>query len=159
MRSKYVLFLLMTVSNIVSECVTIMHAKVSLCQNDICSSKSFQITSKCTIWRPCFQNVLCSSKSFQIPSECTLYLVLDLSLKFQISISNSVRMFHFTVHVFKIIRWGRPTTSRPLTQNPRPVPANQCVSMGIIRYDTEMHGNNRLTPMNRMIISRYCVRA
>ena len=48
------LFLLMTVSNIVSECVTIMHAKVSLCQNDICSSKSFQIPSQCTIYRPCF---------------------------------------------------------------------------------------------------------
>ena len=72
MRSKYVLFLLMTVSNIVSECVTIMHAKVSLCQNDICSSNSFQIPSQCTLYCPCFQNVLCSSKSFQIPSECTL---------------------------------------------------------------------------------------
>ena len=33
---------------------------------------------------------LCYYKSFQIPPECTLYLVLDLSLKFQIGISNSV---------------------------------------------------------------------
>ena len=43
MRSNHVLFLLTAVSNIVSECVTIMHAKASLCQNDLCSSKSFQV--------------------------------------------------------------------------------------------------------------------
>ena len=37
MTSKHVLFLLMAVSNIVSKSVTIMHAKASLCQNDLCS--------------------------------------------------------------------------------------------------------------------------
>ena len=36
------LFLLMAVSNIVSECVKIMHTKASLCQNDLCSSKCRQ---------------------------------------------------------------------------------------------------------------------
>ena len=57
---------------------------------------------------------LTSSLQFQIVSNTVRShsLCLDLSLKFQISFSNSVRMFHFTVHVFKIIRLGRPTTSR-----------------------------------------------
>jgi len=27
---------------------------------------------------------------------------------------------------------------------------NQCVSMGIKRHDMEMHGNNRLPPIDRM---------
>ena len=32
--------------------------------------------------------------------------------------------------------------------------------MGITQHDTEMHGNNRLTPINRMTVSpdTYCVR-
>ena len=66
-----------------------------------CSFQLFQIPSECTLHCPCFRNFLCSSKSFQIVQEYMLYLVIDLSLKFQISISNSVRMFHFTVNVFK----------------------------------------------------------
>ena len=33
--------------------------------------------------------------------------------------------------------------------------------MGITRHDTEMHGNNRLPPIDRMTVSpdRYCIRA
>jgi len=33
--------------------------------------------------------------------------------------------------------------------------------MGITRHDTEMHGNNRLPPIDRMTVSpaMYCVRA
>ena len=178
------LFLLKAVSNIISECVTIMHAKASLCQNDLCSSKSIQIPSECTIQRLLFfsavqnrfkyrQNVLVFnlftavqnsfeyrqnasftvlfskfslhfqivsnivrmhyflslfsnfSLQFQIVRIRALFLVLDLSLKFQINISNSFRMFHLTVHVYKSIRWGRPTTSRPhppLTQILRTTP-------------------------------------
>ena len=73
--------------------VTIMHAKASLCQNDLCSSNSFQIPSECTIQRllffsavptrsKCRQNapfiVLdinlfhCSSKQYRMLSECTI---------------------------------------------------------------------------------------
>ena len=51
-----------------------------------------------------------NSNSFQILYEYTLHLVFDLSLKFQNSISNSVRMYHFTVHGINIIRWCQPTT-------------------------------------------------
>jgi len=36
---------------------------------------------------------------------------------------------------------------------------NQCITMGITRHDTEMHGNNRLPPIVRMTVSpnTYCV--
>ena len=68
----------------------------------------FQMPPECTIYRPCFQTFRCSSNSFQILSWCKNTRSI-LFLTFQISISNSVRMFHYTVNVFKIMRWGRPT--------------------------------------------------
>ena len=102
MRSKHVLVLLMAVSNIVSECVTIMHAKASLCQNDLCNSKSFQILPKSSFF-------LCSFKYRQMHH--LLSLLSKFSLQFQIVsnsvrihalscswlVSNSVSMFHYTV--------------------------------------------------------------
>ena len=38
---------------------------------------------------------------------------------------------------------------------------NECVSMGITRHDTEMHGKKRLPTINRMTASldTYCVHA
>ena len=94
-----------------------MHHLPSLFSLFLCNSKSFQIPSECTIYRPCFhyfsavpncfkyrQNApfivlvfiffLCSSKSFQIPSECTIYRPCFhfFSLQFQI-VSNTVRIF------------------------------------------------------------------
>ena len=44
---------LIVVLNIVSTSV-IIHAKASLFQNDLCSTISFQMPSKYTIYRPCF---------------------------------------------------------------------------------------------------------
>ena len=44
---------LIVVLNIVSTSV-IIHAKTSLFQNDLCSTISFQMPSKYTIYRPCF---------------------------------------------------------------------------------------------------------
>ena len=49
----FIFFYLIAVSNIVSECV-IMHAKATLFQNDLCSSKSLQIASEVTIYRLLF---------------------------------------------------------------------------------------------------------
>ena len=80
MRSKHVLFLPMAVSNIISECVSIMHAKASLYQNDLCSSNSFQIPPKCTIYCPWFQS---------------------FSLQFQ-KVSNAIRM-HYLSSLFSIV--------------------------------------------------------
>ena len=120
MRSKHVLFLLMTVSNIVSECVTIMHAKASLCQNDLCSSKSFQIAPFSVFFflffvcsslqfqivlnavrmhylASLFSKCVCNSKSFQMPSECTIHslsLFSKFSLKSEI-VSNTARMHSY----------------------------------------------------------------
>ena len=32
---------------------------------------------------------------------------------------------------------------------------NQCISIGITQHDTEIHGNNRLPPIDRMTVSPY----
>ena len=84
---------LIAVLNIVSKSV-IIHAKASLFQNDLCSTISFQIPSKYTIYRPCF-HFFCSSKSFKClqnepytPSLFSYFL-----LQFQM-VSNTVRMNH-----------------------------------------------------------------
>ena len=99
-----------------------MHYFLSLFSN---FSLQFQIVSNIVrmhYFLSLFSNF---SLQFQIVRIRALFLVLDLSLKFQINISNSFRMFHLTVHVYKSIRWGRPTTSRPhppLTQILRTTP-------------------------------------
>ena len=99
MRSKHMLFLLMTVSNIVSECVTIIHAKTFLCQHDLC--RSFQIPSKCTIYCPWFQPF---SLHFQIVSNGVRMhflasLLSKVCMQFEI-VSNAARM-HPLLSLFK----------------------------------------------------------
>jgi len=107
----FIFFYLIAVSNIVSECV-IMHAKATLFQNDLCSSKSLQIASEVTIYRLLFFFFHCSSKSFEIQSKCT---ISNISLKFQI-VSNTVRMHHLSslflecsLH-FKLFQWPSECT-------------------------------------------------
>ena len=66
-KSKHVLFFLIAVSNIASQC-----ARKRYClENFLC--KSFQVPSECTIYRTCFHCFFCSSKSFQIHPQYTFY--------------------------------------------------------------------------------------
>ena len=58
-------------------------------------------------------------------SDCTLYLVFKLSLYFQNNISNSFRMYHFIVPIFRnyqLVHYTPPTTTTTTT-NTRPAPA------------------------------------
>ena len=99
LRSTHVLFLLMTVSKIVLECVTIMHANASLCQNNLCSSKYrqnapftvlvFNIISVVQNRFKCRQNAL-----FSVPV-CKIFSAVPTRFQYR-------QIVPFTVLVFNI---------------------------------------------------------
>ena len=114
-----------------------MHPLLHLFSKFLCSSKLFQTSSECTLYY-CDVLILKSISfvhvfGFLFKSNLPYFNTSDRDLTvFEadqfIYFIRLVAMFHFTIHVFKIIRWGRHNTSCPPNTKSISVPASNSTS-------------------------------